>query len=101
MSAEGHKVVSLHGKLETFERDAVMEGFRDGKTKVLITTNVIARGIDISQVNMVVNYDLPLDAQNQPDPETYLHRIGAFASLLSFLPSSLPPSPPFPISSPY
>lgn len=78
MSAEGHKVVSLHGKLETTERDAVMESFRDGKTKVLITTNVIARGIDISQVNMVVNYDLPLDAQNRPDPETYLHRIGAF-----------------------
>lgn len=76
MSAEGHKVVSLHGKLETTERDAVMESFREGKTKVLITTNVIARGIDISQVNMVVNYDLPLDANNRPDPETYLHRIG-------------------------
>ncbi|GAA6006424.1 hypothetical protein JCM10207_004929 [Rhodosporidiobolus poonsookiae] len=76
MSAEGHKVVSLHGKLETTERDAVMESFRDGKTKVLITTNVIARGIDISQVNMVVNYDLPLDGAGRPDPETYLHRIG-------------------------
>ncbi|GAA5827050.1 hypothetical protein JCM11251_002222 [Rhodosporidiobolus azoricus] len=76
MTAEGHKVVSLHGKLETSERDAVMESFRDGKTKVLITTNVIARGIDISQVNMVVNYDLPLDAGGRPDPETYLHRIG-------------------------
>ncbi|KAK4332207.1 ATP-dependent RNA helicase DBP5 [Rhodotorula toruloides] len=76
MTAEGHKVVSLHGKLETAERDAVMESFRDGKSKVLITTNVIARGIDVSQVNMVVNYDLPLDAQGRPDPETYLHRIG-------------------------
>ncbi|ORY85304.1 ATP-dependent RNA helicase DBP5 [Leucosporidium creatinivorum] len=76
MTAEGHKVVALHGKLETAERDAVMESFRDGKTKVLITTNVIARGIDVMQVNMVVNYDLPLDANNKPDPETYLHRIG-------------------------
>lgn len=76
MTAEGHKVVSLHGKLETAERDGVMESFRDGKTKVLITTNVIARGIDVLQVNMVVNYDLPTDAQGQPDPETYLHRIG-------------------------
>ncbi len=76
MSAEGHKVVSLHGKLETAERDAVMESFRDGKTKVLITTNVIARGIDVMQVNMVVNYDLPVDGDNRPDPETYLHRIG-------------------------
>lgn len=79
MTAEGHKVVALHGKLETAERDAVMESFRDGKTKVLITTNVIARGIDVMQVNMVVNYDLPLDANNKPDPETYLHRIGEFA----------------------
>jgi len=79
MTAEGHKVVALHGKLETAERDAVMESFRDGKTKVLITTNVIARGIDVMQVNMVVNYDLPLDANNKPDPETYLHRIGALA----------------------
>lgn len=76
MTDEGHKVVSLHGKLETIDRDAVMESFRDGKTKVLITTNVIARGIDVMQVNMVVNYDLPLDANNHPDPETYLHRIG-------------------------
>lgn len=76
MTAEGHKVVALHGKLETAERDAVMESFRDGKTKVLITTNVIARGIDVMQVNMVVNYDLPLDGDNRPDPETYLHRIG-------------------------
>lgn len=76
MTAEGHKVTSLHGKLETADRDAVMESFREGKTKVLITTNVIARGIDVLQVNMVVNYDLPLDANNKPDPETYLHRIG-------------------------
>ncbi|KAM0755475.1 DEAD-domain-containing protein [Meredithblackwellia eburnea MCA 4105] len=76
MSAEGHKVVSLHGKLETAERDQVMESFREGKTKVLITTNVISRGIDVMQVNMVVNYDLPLDGNGKPDPETYLHRIG-------------------------
>lgn len=82
MTAEGHKVVALHGKLETAERDAVMESFRDGKTKVLITTNVIARGIDVMQVNMVVNYDLPLDANNKPDPETYLHRIGELPPIL-------------------
>lgn len=76
MTAEGHQVASLHGKLETAERDEVMASFRDGKQKVLITTNVLSRGIDIQQVNMVVNYDLPLDAENNPDPETYLHRIG-------------------------
>ncbi|PVU93080.1 hypothetical protein BB561_003482 [Smittium simulii] len=76
MTKDGHKVVSLHGKLESENRDKVMDDFRSGKTKVLITTNVIARGIDIQQVNMVINYDIPLDGNNRPDPETYLHRIG-------------------------
>lgn len=80
MTAEGHKVVSLHGKLETAERDEVMTSFRDGKTKVLITTNVIARGIDVPQVNLVINYDLPLDAMGRPDLDTYLHRIGTLPS---------------------
>ena len=60
MTAEGHKVASLHGAKDAQERDAIIDGFREGKEKVLITTNVIARGIDILQVNMVVNYDLPL-----------------------------------------
>ena len=52
------------------------------RSQVLITTNVIARGIDILQVNMVVNYDLPLmnerikGADERPDIETYIHRIG-------------------------
>lgn len=82
MTAEGHKVVSLHGKLETIERDAIMASFRDGKTKVLVSTNVIARGIDVMQVNMVVNYDLPVDLNNRPDPETYLHRIGEYCFYL-------------------
>ncbi|RKP28133.1 DEAD-domain-containing protein [Syncephalis pseudoplumigaleata] len=76
MSAEGHAVISLHGKQEPAERDFVIDSFRSGKSKVLITTNVLARGIDILQVNMVVNYDIPLDGAGNPDPETYLHRIG-------------------------
>lgn len=76
MTAEGHTVVSLHGKQESSERDLTIDSFRDGKTKVLITTNVIARGIDISQVNMVINYDMPKTASGKPDSETYLHRIG-------------------------
>ncbi|KAJ2788616.1 RNA helicase required for poly(A+) mRNA export [Coemansia helicoidea] len=53
-----------------------MDGFRRGDIKVLITTNVIARGIDIQQVNLVLNYDIPLTGDGLPDPETYLHRIG-------------------------
>jgi ATP-dependent RNA helicase DDX19/DBP5 len=63
----------------TNERDQILDAFRDGKTKVLITTNVVARGIDIQQVNMVVNYDVPdLGPQGdfRPDIETYIHRIG-------------------------
>jgi ATP-dependent RNA helicase DDX19/DBP5 len=76
MQAEGHQVASLHGQKEAGERDAIIDGFRDGKTKVLITTNVIARGIDIQQVNMVVNYDMPLTHDGKPDSETYLHRVG-------------------------
>ncbi|KJA14422.1 hypothetical protein HYPSUDRAFT_208729 [Hypholoma sublateritium FD-334 SS-4] len=66
------------------ERDAIIDRFREGREKVLIATNVIARGIDIMQVNMAVNYDLPLinervtgkGADERPDIETYIHRIG-------------------------
>ncbi|KAH9950011.1 DEAD-domain-containing protein [Amylocystis lapponica] len=84
MTAEGHKVASLHGAKDASDRDAIIDNFREGREKVLITTNVIARGIDILQVNMVVNYDLPLlnERDNygkddaRPDIETYIHRIG-------------------------
>jgi ATP-dependent RNA helicase DDX19/DBP5 len=50
MSAEGHQVASLHGAKDAGERDAIIDNFREGREKVLITTNVIARGIDILQV---------------------------------------------------
>lgn len=55
-----------------------MKKFREGQGKVLITTNVLARGIDVSTVSMVINYDIPMKGRNdeEPDPETYLHRIG-------------------------
>ncbi|KAJ1663969.1 RNA helicase required for poly(A+) mRNA export [Coemansia sp. RSA 1813] len=76
MTSDGHAVVFLHGTMDTAERDRVMDDFRDGNIKVLITTNVIARGIDIQQVNLVINYDIPVDGQSRPDAETYLHRIG-------------------------
>ncbi|KAG0165819.1 RNA helicase required for poly(A+) mRNA export [Apophysomyces sp. BC1015] len=76
MSSQGHAVVSLHGKMEPEERDKVMDDFRRGEFKVLITTNVLARGIDILQVTLVINYDMPLDQRGQPDYEAYLHRIG-------------------------
>lgn len=73
----------------TRERDDILDGFRNGKTKVLITTNVVARGIDIQQVNMVVNYDVPdlgPEGQYRPDIETYIHRIGKSSDRTDFLP---------------
>lgn len=60
MTAEGHKVVALHGAFEGVERDRVIDAFRTGQAKVLITTNVLARGIDVQSVSMVVNYVRPL-----------------------------------------
>ncbi|KAG0683608.1 RNA helicase required for poly(A+) mRNA export [Pichia californica] len=76
MKKEGHTVSVLHGSLQTQERDKLIDDFRNGRSKVLITTNVLARGIDIPSVTMVVNYDMPFDKNNRPDPSTYLHRIG-------------------------
>ncbi|PSN33637.1 DEAD-box helicase Dbp80 [Blattella germanica] len=76
MSREGHAVALLSGDLTVEQRIAVLDRFRDGKEKVLITTNVLARGIDVEQVTIVVNFDLPVDLQRKADCETYLHRIG-------------------------
>lgn len=80
MTAEGHKVVSLTGGYEGAQRDSIIDAFRKGTAKVLITTNVLARGIDVQSVSMVVNYDVPEKFMGrghfEPDPQTYLHRIG-------------------------
>ncbi|KAI2777417.1 DEAD-domain-containing protein [Daldinia loculata] len=78
MASDGHKVSVLHGAYEGSERDALLEEFRTGKSKVLITTNVLARGIDVSTVSMVINYDIPMKGvgDSMHDTETYLHRIG-------------------------
>lgn len=66
----------LNGDLTVEQRLAVLDRFREGLQKVLITTNVLSRGIDIEQVNIVVNFDLPVNQEGQADCETYLHRIG-------------------------
>ena len=75
---DGHACLILHSNLEHLERDRLIDEFRDSKTKVLITTNVLARGIDIPTVTMVVNYDMPTvrgDGRTA-DTLTYLHRVG-------------------------
>nr|CCA24870.1 ATPdependent RNA helicase DBP5 putative [Albugo laibachii Nc14]CCA24954.1 ATPdependent RNA helicase DBP5 putative [Albugo laibachii Nc14] len=77
MRDEGHSVGILHGADMAKEvRDQMIDEFRLGTTNVLITTNVLARGIDIAGVSLVVNFDIPLTRDRKPDPETYLHRIG-------------------------
>lgn len=63
-------VSSMHGEMVQKERDAIMAEFRGGQSRVLITTDVWARGIDVQQVSLVINYDLPTSREN------YLHRIG-------------------------
>lgn len=63
-------VCSMHGEMPQKERDAIMGEFRSGASRVLITTDVWARGIDVQQVSLVINYDLPFNR------EAYLHRIG-------------------------
>ena len=70
LNEENFSITSIHGKMTTKERNNIVKEFRDGKTRILITTDLLARGIDIPQVNLVLNYDLP------PNKETYIHRIG-------------------------
>lgn len=76
LKKEGHAVALLSGDLSVDDRIRVLDRFRDGLEKILITTNVMARGIDVEQVTIVVNFDLPVDVNNKADCETYLHRIG-------------------------
>lgn len=76
MSKDGHSVAVLSGDLTVEQRIAVLDRFRAGLEKVLITTNVLSRGIDVEQVTLVVNFDMPIDVNKQADCETYLHRIG-------------------------
>jgi len=61
------------------ERDTIMREFRYGQTRILITTNVLSRGIDVLSVNLVINYDIPTKDGNRLDIETYLHRVGRTA----------------------
>ena len=63
-------VSSTHGDITYQERKEIVNSFRSGTTRVLITTDLLARGFDVQQVSLVINYDLPLKT------ETYIHRIG-------------------------
>lgn len=63
-------VSSMHGDMKQEDRDLIMKEFRTGCSRVLITTDLLARGIDVQQVSLVINYDLP------KEKEKYIHRIG-------------------------
>jgi translation initiation factor 4A len=70
LSAEHHTVASLHATMDAAERNTVMRAFKRGESRVLVTTDLVARGIDVQHVNYVVNFDVPLNT------ESYVHRIG-------------------------
>ncbi|XP_006650261.1 eukaryotic initiation factor 4A-III homolog A-like [Oryza brachyantha] len=70
MRSNNFTVSAMHGDMPQKERDAIMAEFRSGATRVLITTDVWARGLDVQQVSLVINYDLPNNR------ELYIHRIG-------------------------
>jgi translation initiation factor 4A len=70
MTAKDFTVSSMHGDMDQRERDIIMREFRSGSSRVLITTDLLARGIDVQQVSLVINFDLPTNREN------YIHRIG-------------------------
>ena len=70
LKGRGYFAEGLHGDLSQAQRDKVMNGFRNGTTEILIATDVAARGIDVDDVEAVINYDVPQDI------EYYVHRIG-------------------------
>ena len=76
LTANGHSVSSLHGRMEEKNRDKVLLDFHAGTSRILITTNVLSRGIDVPAVTLVIQYDMPVMKGGVADPETYLHRVG-------------------------
>jgi superfamily II DNA/RNA helicase len=70
LKKENYSVSMIHGEMQQKERQNVMKQFREGEFRILISTDITARGIDVQQVSLVINYDVP------KDPNTYIHRIG-------------------------
>jgi superfamily II DNA/RNA helicase len=70
LAEQNFDITAIHGNMTQQERNNIVKEFRDGKTRLLLTTDLLSRGIDIPQVNLVINYDLPVSK------ETYIHRIG-------------------------
>jgi ATP-dependent RNA helicase DeaD len=70
LQSRAYAADALHGDISQPQREKVLRAFREGRTEVLVATDVAARGLDVPEVTLVVNFDIP------PDPEYYVHRIG-------------------------
>mmetsp|Transcript_33560 Transcript_33560/g.54525 ORF Transcript_33560/g.54525 Transcript_33560/m.54525 type:complete len:422 (-) Transcript_33560:140-1405(-) len=70
MTERDFTVSAMHGDMDQRERDVVMREFKSGSSRVLVATDLLARGIDVQQVSLVINFDLPRDREN------YIHRVG-------------------------
>jgi ATP-dependent RNA helicase RhlE len=70
LSTAGYASTALQGNLSQSRRQASLDGFRDGKFKILVATDIAARGIDVTRISHVINYDIP------STPDAYIHRIG-------------------------
>ncbi|KAF9310846.1 translation initiation factor eIF4A [Podila horticola] len=70
LTAREFTVSAMHGDMEQGQREVIMKEFRSGSSRVLIATDLLARGIDVQQVSLVINYDIPANKEN------YIHRIG-------------------------
>jgi ATP-dependent RNA helicase RhlE len=70
LTARDHSVNRIHADRSQSQRESALKGFRDGRTRVLVATDIAARGLDVDLVSHVINYDVP------SAPEDYIHRIG-------------------------
>jgi translation initiation factor 4A len=70
LNENGFSVNKIHGRMTQEERNVIMKSFRDGDSRILVSTDLLCRGIDVQQVSVVINYDIPHNIEN------YLHRIG-------------------------
>ena len=70
LNENGYAVSKIHGKMPQEERNDIMTRFRKGESRILVSTDLLSRGIDVQQVSVVINYDIPQNVEN------YLHRIG-------------------------
>lgn len=79
LNKKGHKAQIIHGGIDTTQRDKIIDDFRMNVFQTLISTNVLARGIDVPEVDLVVNFDTPFYSNfgfKEPDYANYLHRVG-------------------------